>query len=435
MPQNDRTPTVGGAHLSEGELHTYLDGALDLLDDGRQREVRAHLDRCRACRDRLAVESAVRDRAEAILGADDPLAGVSLPCLVDLRVVAGGVVVGWAGGVGRRRTLAPALGWAATVVLSLGVGYGIGVVGPSASLPEAGRAAGDASAVQATPLSEQAAAGIESEADARRDERSVDETTSVETAPLAEQAAALPTAARERVAAPPLAAEPLPAPPAAAVSEPGRVDDAPPAAAKADPATEPDTNALLAQREPLVAVDSTLLQRTLDVLDTVAGRGGETALRSERTGTAAALARTREQLAQQQRSRVTSAGAPLDLSAPPRDIAPTDLQRPDADAPAGLALALPGLTIDEIRWREVWPGQEGLVVLQRLADGRRVELRVAGRPVGGDEPVLEPPVDLEGAAPGWARAVREVSGGWAALDGPLPAAELTALLEALRQTP
>jgi hypothetical protein len=95
-----------------------------------------------------------------------------------------------------------------------------------------------------------------------------------------------------------------------------------------------------------------------------------------------------------------------------------------------LGLALPGFTITEVRWTEVWPGQEGVVVRQRLADGPLLELRVAGVAVSTAESVRPPPVGAE--VDSWSRAVREVEGGWMALDGPLPGERLAELLASLR---
>ena len=149
------------SHVREGELHAYLDGALDRLGADRAAEVREHLSRCDDCRSRLEEERGLRAAADQLLdlggpgpiemppfeeirrraaagpaqaGAEGPQAlepqtpAVSGP-VADLEAGADDEPVG--GGVVRddahqaRRTLGRAQrwAWAASLVLALGTGW------------------------------------------------------------------------------------------------------------------------------------------------------------------------------------------------------------------------------------------------------------------------------------------------------------------------
>ena len=132
------------SHLTDGDIHVYLDGALDLLPDHRAGEIREHLSRCEDCQSRLEEERRIRERASGILGSATAGASTSvgdasedLPSFDTIRERAGeergpGVV----GGGGRfsdgspersegpsRKAWYRGVAWAATVVLSLGLGW------------------------------------------------------------------------------------------------------------------------------------------------------------------------------------------------------------------------------------------------------------------------------------------------------------------------
>jgi hypothetical protein len=119
--------------------------------------------------------------------------------------------------------------------------------------------------------------------------------------------------------------------------------------------------------------------------------------------------------------------ATLGSPAPPRQDA-SDRVEADID----VSLVLDGLTIESLRWMEVWPGQQGLVSIQRFGDGRRVELRIAGPAVGDSGPVAPPPGSRTDPVEGWARVIGPLGAGWVALDGPLSAEELGELLATIR---
>jgi len=132
-------------HVTDGELHAFLDGGLDLLPGERGKEIRDHLSSCPVCRERLQDEEVVRSQAKEILG-DPALTELALPTFEELRERAeapGSDSVAPKGEPdmeihyrGPLRGLS--LAWAATIVLALGVGWMGGQVWrtfPSYGLP------------------------------------------------------------------------------------------------------------------------------------------------------------------------------------------------------------------------------------------------------------------------------------------------------------
>lgn len=118
-------------HVTDGELHAYLDGALDLLPEGRGGEVREHLGSCPVCRERLQDEEKVRGQAQSLLGSSAP-PEAALPPFEELRIRAeaaerreGERAAASQDGSQRYRgpLKGPSLAWAATIVLALGVGW------------------------------------------------------------------------------------------------------------------------------------------------------------------------------------------------------------------------------------------------------------------------------------------------------------------------
>lgn len=113
-------------HVAEGDLHAYLDGALEHYPPGDAERIRDHLERCSACAERLAEEARVRDRASAVLGMALP-GDVSPTPLEELRRRAAADDGSEpATGGGSRTSRRVAWAWAATVVMALGVGWGVG---------------------------------------------------------------------------------------------------------------------------------------------------------------------------------------------------------------------------------------------------------------------------------------------------------------------
>lgn len=100
-------------HVDEGRVHAWLDGELPGPGPDGARELERHLAACAACRAMVEEERAIRDRASALLRTADPGPAAD-PRVVPLPVPA------------RRR--APrrawiAAGWAASIVLALGIGW------------------------------------------------------------------------------------------------------------------------------------------------------------------------------------------------------------------------------------------------------------------------------------------------------------------------
>lgn len=128
-------------HVTDGELHAYLDGALDLLPQGRGGEVRDHLASCPVCAERLQDERAIRKEAQALLEVAAP-PELELPPFEALRARAEvaptsppkEVEDGDARPGPRGPIRGMPLAWAATVVLALGVGWMGGQV--SQTLPQ-----------------------------------------------------------------------------------------------------------------------------------------------------------------------------------------------------------------------------------------------------------------------------------------------------------
>jgi CarboxypepD_reg-like domain len=116
------------SHITDGDLHAYLDQALDAYEPSESERIRAHLESCAACAQRLDAARALRERAAGILGGAEPGA-VPLASLEELkaRAVATG---GPTDGTSRSRfswrsPYAIGLGWAATIALALWTGYSV----------------------------------------------------------------------------------------------------------------------------------------------------------------------------------------------------------------------------------------------------------------------------------------------------------------------
>lgn len=107
------------SHIEQGGLHAYLDGALDDLPSGGGRAIREHLATCPECAMRLEDERRIREEALAILSG--PLPHFELPPLEELRLRAEATSPPRASRGGRMHRM----GWAASVILAIGVGYAL----------------------------------------------------------------------------------------------------------------------------------------------------------------------------------------------------------------------------------------------------------------------------------------------------------------------
>ena len=97
-------------HVDEGRLHAWLDGELPAGGPDGARALERHLAGCAACRARVEEERTIREAASAILRGADPGPPRVIP-------------IASAPSAPRGRRTWVALGWAASVLLALGVGW------------------------------------------------------------------------------------------------------------------------------------------------------------------------------------------------------------------------------------------------------------------------------------------------------------------------
>ena len=376
-------------HITDGELHAWLDGALDLLPDGRGDEIREHLSRCSACRERMQDEEEVRDRSLEIM-AGLQLRDLELPTFEELRERAaapepGATAVGALASGSREarpeRVLQeepPAryrgplkgmpLAWAATIVLALGVGWMGGQVWKAPSQVMGPGGPGDAEPSTERPL--------ERSGDFLGDRMEVESGRALPAPePLVGEARAL-------------------APVGGSVVDPGSL--APRSRASAQGVEE-----LAPSRVPEAVLS---LQEI--VLAGVAPAAG-------------------------------AAPWPPSLSG-------------EADRFPESSLAVPGLKVLSVEWEEWLPGERVLQIRQLLAVGDTLELRYLGmlmgmepyeearvarkaqaRDAGVDRP-LSPTVLEASLPPGWNQVEMRWGRGWLVARAPLPEASIKALLRTLR---
>ena len=120
------------SHATDGELHAYLDGALNSVDPHRADRLRLHLARCSDCTARLEDARALHERVREILAEAEPGSpevppfetilerqanSVSGPAEVDDAEAKGSPTP-----IPRRRSRPP-LAWAASVAVALGAGW------------------------------------------------------------------------------------------------------------------------------------------------------------------------------------------------------------------------------------------------------------------------------------------------------------------------
>ena len=121
------------SHISRGDIHAYLDGALGAYSEEAAKHVRKHLDECGECARLLEDEKRLREEASVIL-ATPAVGPVELDPLEELLARAaepeGRERADGADGPERRGRVQPSLvnrlytlRWAATVVVSLGAGW------------------------------------------------------------------------------------------------------------------------------------------------------------------------------------------------------------------------------------------------------------------------------------------------------------------------
>lgn len=479
------------SHVADGDLHAYLDGALDRHSPGEADRIRAHLEACPECRRRLGEEERIRDRAHEILTRTDP-GLVEPPPFEEVRR-RGAAEAGRPSG-SRRRPIAFGLSWAASVILAVGAGWMAGhestdpvrSARPSPAMAPA-RGAGstgstgearvaDADAASSLPPSVEipapppaspgrapAAGGRVAVAPPREPAAAQEETKPRSAEDVAAAPERFAAARRERALADSVSAK-----------EPGTIvgrivrtgTDSPLVGAQVT-VQGTGLGVLTDDRGRYVLTGVPPGERTLQaalvgygtVTDTVTVRPGDTSVvdlaPSVATVALDALVVTADSISGGVRRvlgsrvdslRVARARTPAAADRDRGGDAPVpaaESAMEEAAGPAVRELAIPGLAVLQVAWTEVAPGVEGLLVVQRLAgDTTRLELRVGGlEPDTGDRRNERsaaggaPPRELldqrlpEGVSQAWSPLP---GGGWMVLRGRLARERLERLLDLIR---
>ncbi len=435
------------SHVDEGALHAYLDGALEEYPAGEARRIRAHLERCERCAEALREARLIRDRAESVLAV--PALNVTPPPLEELKRIAtsGAAETRASRSWGRRQRL----GWAASVVLALGIGW---IVRGGMPLPTV--RPDRAASTDASPRAE-AAEAAETPAQVGEVPARVGEDVGGATAALAEarspgsgDAGTPPSIGRLsqnaaealEVPAETVVAEALErsVPEERAVVAEARPADAPPAEVAApEPAAPPalqdvDVTSVETRQAPRIddvldvptapsptaelPAESTEVAMAREAADTMRAPGVEEP-EVEVAGAAEREAATRSEAARLSlASRSAAAGTALARGVE-RGSAGDGVRDDEVSEPG--SLVVPGLEVLSIVWREEGVVPAGVRVIQRLDEGQELEL--IHLPAGFDPSAVVP------AEAGVNELVVPRDQGWLILRAPVEEPELRLLLE------
>jgi hypothetical protein len=416
------------SHISKGDVHAYLDGALVAYPEEAARHVREHLDACLTCAQLLEGERRLRQEASAILSASaqgpvefDPLEELLARAVESDRQEPAEGAEG-SERTGRARPLVgsrlSSLRWAATIVVSLGAGWmARELIGPAGDL-----ARGAASERVVTEI------GLPPAADQERMERdNPGEFAETETLPESKVAVAGGLAdanvpRESRVAAVRGLAQ---------ADSPPELQDA-----VAGGGVGPGAN------QAAVGFDDDL---ALDQIEVEARQREEAVARRVEPAAASVRAQAAELQVEAARLSDELRGSALSSPAAAEDrrdgASPFDNAPPEpsaASSPSTTPFLVPGLPVRDVRLAPEADGLAGassgsVVVTQELGDGRIIELqfvpRAEGDPVLGGS--LQERNEFLGRTrqAGWGMAVRDVPGGVAVLSGPLTERELEVLLD------
>jgi len=387
-------------HITDGELHAYLDGSLDHLTGERGEEIRLHLDVCPTCRERLQDEEEIRDQAEALLERSAPV-DMPLPSFEELRARAEAPERPKPGESKPARHRGPLRGvplaWAATIILALGVGWMGGQVWRSTPrgqlVPTGPRSPAFRSSFARDSLAEGETGGVAAD----EEEPEADALTGV-----------LPEAVDEsRVGGVQVPEEAS-----------GRGEGQPVSASAG--AVAPELESL---RKPIEALE---LRQKSSVEDMPTAEARRDAGIPE-----AALLAPPAPLADQ-------AAAPTMMPGGPEDVGDS-------------SMLVPGLEVVTVTWEEWAPGERALHIRQLLPTGDTLELRYLGLLMGSDpdavpvsmsggripeeegmERPLSPKVLEASLPPGWNQVVMRWGRGWLVARAPLPVESLRGILRSLR---
>lgn len=390
-------------HVTDGELHAYLDGSLDHLTVGRGDEVRGHLETCSACRERLQDEEGVRDRAQGLLDLSAP-SEIPLPSFEELRARAEASESSRLSGSGERAQplriglfRGMPLAWAATVVLALGVGWMGGQLWESPRQGTLYRSESvdpvlrNEAEQHPAPGEGVAAGGLD---DVGRD--------SEVPAPVSSDAVDV-------------------VPPPGVVSAesmgPAGGQTAPSPAVAGVPGVDPPQRAM-----------ELLEARQKTVAEPLPGAGA----RRDAVAMEAAIL-----------------PPPSPAAADPA-VTPTALYRTRGAIEEG-SMLVPGLEVVDVDWEEWVPGERALHIRQLLPMGDTLELRYLGLLMGSDpdaaaasvaegrvpeeegvERPLSPKVLEASLPPGWNQVVMRWGRGWLVARAPLPVESLRGILRSMR---
>ncbi len=432
------------SHVDEGALHAYLDGALDEYPAADADRIRSHLDACGACAARLEVERRVRADAHAMLGLAAPV--VDVPSLEELRAYVQRTAQ-------QRRGISriQRMGWAASVVVALGVGWmlrdgqlqsramDIGVevmprAGVSSSAQAPAEAFGDVDAVEAEASVLDERARTVAGSDDRSDEVMLQAVAPDETAARRQAAPSAP--AGEGTASDPELSK-IMSTVADASTEARRAEEAVP------PQEEPVVAALLPEtldrleqeRDAPVMADAVAAPADAAVATAAEGEAGLMAGEAQRGASAdSALRRNEEAGGTRARESATSPSAVVANAA--RNEPALAGRSADADATAASLVVEVGASDDEAVAEPLLsvPGHEvidvtnlgegstpwGARVRQRTDDGRAFEVFHLEP---GIDPSILPPLE-----PGVGEATTETPFGWVLVRGGMDETELRGLL-------
>ena len=412
-------------HVAKGELHAWLDGALDQLGNERALAVREHLRTCAECREGLVVEEACRARAIEVLALAAPTAVAAPP----FEALVERAHVGRSAGAGTpsRISRTARLGWAATVVIALGAGWMARELGLRPSVDSEGVSANDV-----TPSPSRAA-----------------EPTAVAAPDAPLGVPAQPGSPEREEVGELLRPLSLPAAPPpetqgglGAVAPTDALGGAAAGSAKAATVTlaELDLAPLsgAVRIEPLRDALRELPEVSPSVPPRLAADERPTSEdpRARVGGRTANAVPRREVLLQDRaaspvvaRARVPSFGG--DRARDKAGMQGGATVTTEADPNEGLGLIVADLPVLRVEWTEMSPGRPGLRVLQHLASGDTLEIRFV-RSGGAAADSMDDPLAPVVNAPlreGWSQVVRVHRDGWLVARARLTLTELELLVD------
>lgn len=422
-------------HIAEGELHAYLDGGLETFPESEARRVRAHLEICEPCRERLRVASQLRERTADLLESVAPEVG-SAPALEELRRAARGrgrIGSPAPGGSPRSAPLVAAVG---TVILATGIGWMVGRVGASATTEH--RTVPIPAIVGKAELPEFGMDASNSADGSRSVTRSVPDGSRITEEGAGTARTELPTARR---------GDSLRAPPSLTVTLPPSVgeDEGEGSPSVATVATE--VLGPLPLPTPSPASDD---RSTSTGPEAALGRGVELRDSSPRMGvsernppqegreeapisardapartSASTSALSRDGLGAELIERLALGGTSMEERLEIERILAERGSEPSPDAQVARRMIIPRLRVVSVEWTEVAPDVQGLRVVQRLVTDDTIELRFGG--MTGD--VELPEYLLRERLPDGIHQVAEsFQEGWVVARAPLEEEQIRALV-------